>query len=229
MTPEQERELVQAQDKARQLLKAIEEKDLITIGSTEKQVSDRIYDLAFQMFGTKKHWHKRVVRTGKNTFFSYKVDPPDLPICQGDLVYLDLGPVFDNFEGDIGKTYLLGEDPVKSKLIQDLERIFAQGKEFYLDNPAMTGAQLWAKVLELTEHAGWGFGNNHAGHIVGEFSHIQRYGDSPEHRINALNHLPMHTPGADGLKRHWILEIHLVDKEGGFGGFFEDLISLPAT
>jgi Xaa-Pro aminopeptidase len=229
MIERQEQQLAQAQDKARQLLKAIEEKGLIVIGYTEKQISDRIYDLAFEMFGAKKHWHKRVVRTGENTLYSYKVDPPDRPICQGDLVYLDLGPVFDNFEGDIGKTYLLGNDPVKAKLIQDLERIFAQGKEFYLDNPAMTGAQLWEKVLELTEQAGWQFGNNHAGHIVGEFSHIQRYGDSPDHRINALNHLPMNTPGDDGLRRHWILEIHLVDKEGGFGGFFEDLISLSAN
>jgi Xaa-Pro aminopeptidase len=229
MNTELDRQLALAQDKARQLLREIEERQLIEIGATEKQVSGRIYDLAFELFGTTKHWHKRVVRTGQNTFYSYKVDPPDLAIKDGDLVYLDLGPVFDDFEGDIGKTYLIGDDAIKAKLIQDLERIFIEGKEFYTRNPNMTGAQLWSRVLELTNDAGWGFGNTHAGHILSEFSHKQKYGDSPDVRINELNHLPMNAPLPDGQKRHWILEIHLVEKMGQFGGFFEDIITLPSS
>jgi Xaa-Pro dipeptidase len=228
MNTQLDKELALAQDKARQLLRAIEERRLIEIGATEKQVSDRIYDLAFALFGTRKHWHKRVVRTGQNTFYSYKIDPPDLPIKDGDLVYLDLGPVFDDFEGDIGKTYLIGDDPIKTKLIRDLERIFIEGKKLYTSNPNMTGAQLWSSVLERTKEAGWEFGNDHAGHIVSEFSHKQKYGDSPDVRINELNHLPMNTPHPDGQKRHWILEIHLVDRMGQFGGFFEDIITLPS-
>jgi Xaa-Pro dipeptidase len=229
MSVELDGHLLQAQGKARQLLREIEARKLIAPGTTEKDLSERIYALAFELFGTRKHWHKRVVRTGENTFYSYKVDPPNLPINDGDLVYLDLGPVFEEYEADIGKTYLLGNDPTKTKLIEDLETIFRQGKSIYSTDPAMTGAQLWLKVLELTEEAGWSFGNNHAGHIVGEFSHSQRYGDSLELRISAENHLPMHTPLPDGQKRHWILEIHLVDKDGKFGGFFEDLLTLPTN
>jgi Xaa-Pro aminopeptidase len=221
-----DRQLLEAQRKARKLLEEIENRKLIAIGSTEKDITDRIYDLAFELFGTKKHWHKRIVRSGPNTVYSYKVDPPNLELKAEDLVYLDLGPVFDQFEGDIGKTYLLGSDPDKERLIEDLERIFFESKAFYARDPAMPGAQLWSKVIELSQQAGWAFGNNHAGHIVGEFSHTQRYGDLAEHRINALNNLPMNTPGSDGQTRHWILEIHLVDRNRNYGGFFEDLLTL---
>lgn len=221
-----DRQLLEAQEKARLLLKVVEDRRLIAVGSSEKAVSESIYKLAFELFGTKKHWHKRVIRTGVNTVFSYKVDPPDLTIQDGDLVYLDLGPVFDEFEGDIGKTYLVGNDPEKRRLIKDLERIYTECKHYFLSNPSMTGAELWSKVTELAEKAGWDFGNNHAGHIVGEFSHIQRYGDSPEHRINALNHVPMDAIQQGGERRHWILEIHLVDKNKNFGGFYEDLLTL---
>jgi Xaa-Pro dipeptidase len=219
-------QLLAAQRKARKLLEQTESRNLIKVGATEKEITEQIYELAFELFGTKKHWHKRIVRAGANTFYSYRENPPDLQIQKDDLVYLDLGPVFDEYEGDIGKTYLLGSDPDKERLVKDSERIFYACKSYYTENPSMSGAELWAKVLELTEDAGWKFGNNHAGHLVGEFSHTQRYGDKPENRINELNQMPMNTPGADGEKRHWILEIHLVDQNDSYGAFFEDLLTL---
>ena len=218
--------LIEAQHKAKRLLREIEDRKLITPGISEKKITEKIYQLAFDLFGTKKHWHKRIVRAGENTVFPYKADPPDRQLQEGDLVYLDLGPVFDEFEGDIGKTYLLGHDPDKERLIDDLGRIFREAKAFYLQKPEMTGAQLWSKVTELTHSAGWKFGNYHAGHIIGEFSHKQKYGDLPQHRISALNELPMDTPDIDGRKHHWILEIHLIHPQEQYGGFFEDLLTL---
>lgn len=221
-----EEKLLQSQKKARQLLKEIEHRELIRTGVTESKVTEEIYDLALNVFGTKKHWHKRLVRTGPNAVLSYHANPPDRMLEKNDLVYVDLGPVFDEFEGDIGKTYLLGNDSIKENLIQDLERIFVEAKEFYRQRPEMTGAELWSKVLELTENAGWQFGNTSAGHIIGEFSHSQKYGDSPEHKISAANDVSMAAPGIDDKRRHWILEIHLIDLDKQHGGFFEDLLTL---
>ena len=218
--------LIGAQNRARQLLREIENQDFIVVGASEKEITEKIYQLAFDLFGTKKHWHKRIVRAGENTVFAYAANPPDRQLYDGDLVYLDLGPVFDEFESDIGKTYLLGSDPEKERLIEDLERIFAEAKEFYLRQPGMTGAHLWSKVAELTENAGWKFGNSHAGHIIGEFSHKQKYGDLAHHRISPLNELPMDALDIDGKKHHWILEIHLVHPQKQYGGFFEDLLTL---
>jgi Xaa-Pro aminopeptidase len=221
-----EQNLLESQIKARQLLKLIEDRNMIRVGVSEKALTEEIYQLALEQYGTKKHWHKRIVRTGSNAALSIKADTPDRTIEQDDLVYVDLGPVFDEFEGDIGKTYLMGKDLEKQKLLHDLENIFDTAKTWYLERPDMSGAELWSKVEALTEQAGWQFGNIHAGHIIGEFSHKQKYGDLPHHRISPLNDVSMTAPDTDGRPHHWILEIHLIDKAGRFGGFFEDLLTL---
>lgn len=221
-----EKQLLESQQKARYLLNEIEKRKFLTIGTTEKEITDQIYDLAFELFGTTKHWHKRIVRTGLNSALSFKANPPGRVLEESDLVYLDLGPVFDEVEGDIGKTYLLGDDPRKKQLLEDLDRIWKEAKIYYLNRPSMTGAELWMHVQQLTLEAGWSYGSHIAGHIIGEFSHIQRYGDSPEHRINELNHVPMDSPDPDGRRRHWILELHLVNPQLEYGAFFEDLLSL---
>jgi Xaa-Pro aminopeptidase len=218
--------LFEAQQKARQLLKLVEEKGFLKIGATEKEVTEQIYELALEKFGTKKHWHKRIVRTGTNSILSFDFNPPDQTIQENDLVYLDLGPVFDEYEGDIGKTYLMGTDPKKAKLLVDLERIWGESKAFYLKRPSMTGAELFAEILSLSSEAGWAYASEIGGHIIGEFSHKQRHGKLPEHYINELNNLPMDTLLEDGSKRHWILELHLGDPDQQYGAFFEDLLTL---
>jgi hypothetical protein len=38
----------------------------------------------------------------------------------------------------------------------------------------------------------------------------------------------MNGPADDGQPRHWILEIHLLDPTGMFGGFYEELLK-PAA
>ena len=42
----------------------------------------------------------------------------------------------------------------------------------------------------------------------------------------------MHAPGPGGEPRHWVLEVHLLDPPGAFGGFYEELLepgeSLPS-
>jgi hypothetical protein len=38
----------------------------------------------------------------------------------------------------------------------------------------------------------------------------------------------MNTPDVDGRPRNWILEIHLLDPTGAFGGFYEDRLTTPA-
>jgi hypothetical protein len=38
--------------------------------------------------------------------------------------------------------------------------------------------------------------------------------------------MPMRRPGRSQLQLHWILEVHFVDRVRGFGGFFEELLTL---
>jgi Xaa-Pro dipeptidase len=216
--------LLEAQQKARDLLGLIEKNNLIRVGVTEKEVTDEIFELAAKEFGVSKHWHKRIVRTGINTVLTYKENPENRTIENNDLVYADLGPVFDGFEGDIGKTYLVGDDPDKKRLVADLERIFDIGKDFYVNRPSMTGAELYEFIIEECNAAGWIYGNNTVGHVVGEFSHNHMFGDGPENNIWPANTLSMTAPGKNGRQRYWILEIHLVDQDKKYGGFFEDIL-----
>jgi hypothetical protein len=65
---------------------------LVAAGRGEQAVSDQIGDLANEMFGQIRHWHKRIVRSGPNTLFPYRENPPDRIIEADDIVFADFGP-----------------------------------------------------------------------------------------------------------------------------------------
>jgi len=217
-------ELVAAQARALRLFDAIERDGLVRPGVAERQVEDQIGELAAREFGVEKHWHKRIVRSGPNSITIAGDNPPDRTIEADDIVYVDLGPVFESWEADIGKSYVFGEDPQKHRLVADLPRIFAEVQAHYRKNPGMTGAALYALAQDAAAKAGWRFGGKIAGHLVSEFAHALIPGDKALYRISPLNPTPMNNPDGKGRVRHWILEIHLVAPDGSFGGFYERLL-----
>ena len=62
-----------------------------------------------QMYGISRYWHKRIVRAGRNTLAPYDENPPDLTVGEDDIVFLDLGPVFEEWEADFGRTFVVGQ------------------------------------------------------------------------------------------------------------------------
>jgi len=52
--------------------------------------------------------------------------PPDLTLQADDILFLDLGPVFEQWEADFGRTFALGSDPLKHQLQQDVGKAFAE-------------------------------------------------------------------------------------------------------
>jgi Xaa-Pro aminopeptidase len=204
---------------------AIESTGLIAPGKTEAKLDAEIFELAKRDFGVTIHWHKRVVRTGLNALTTYYDDPPLRTLGPDDIVYLDFGPVFAEWEADMGRSYALGTDPDKKRLIADLPRVFEIVKAHYRASPDITGAGLYAFAQRAAHDAGWEFGGKIAGHIVGEFPHAQLVpGDRDRHRIAPANPKRMRDPDSNGRERFWILEIHLVDGAGQFGGFYERLL-----
>ncbi|MFD5813747.1 M24 family metallopeptidase [Streptomyces sp. NPDC127038] len=218
--------LLDAQTKAVRLFAEIEERGLVAPGQGERAVSDRIRDLANELFGTTRHWHKRIVRSGPNTLLPYKENPPDRLIGADDIAFADLGPIFEEYEADFGRTFVLGDDPVKHRLRDDLPRVFAAGRRFFEADPDITGKRLYAEVERLATEAGWELGGWHAGHLVGEFPHETIEGAHVESYIAPDNDTPLRRTDRTGRRCHWILEIHLVDREHGFGGFHEELLDL---
>jgi Xaa-Pro aminopeptidase len=219
-------QLLDAQAKAEALFHEVEARGLIAPGVNEVDVSDRIRDLAHELYGVSRFWHKRIVRAGENTLLPYKHNPPDRPIAADDIVFLDFGPLFEEWEADFGRTFVLGADPGKLRLRDDLATIFAAGRRYFEADPEITGEQLYAEVTRLAEAAGWEFGNRHAGHLVGEFPHERINGDEIGYYITPGSTEPMRRLDRAGRLCHWILEVHLVDRARGFGGFYEELLDL---
>jgi Xaa-Pro dipeptidase len=223
--PTTREKLIEAEEKAWQLFKAIEERGLIVSGKTEKQLNAEIYTLAKEQFGIEKFWHKRIVRAGKNTLQPYNENPPDLILRDDEILFFDFGPLFEEWEADIGMTFVIGNDPLKTKLRDDVEKAWRETREWFLKKEKLTGAELFEFTKYLALKYGWTFGGEIAGHLIGKFPHEMGLADGKfELYVHPENHIDMFAPDKNGNKRNWILEIHFIDRDKEIGGFFEQLL-----
>jgi Xaa-Pro dipeptidase len=220
------RALLQAQDRAQALFDEVVAAGLIAPGKLESELATEIVDLARSRFGVSRHWHKRIVRAGENTMMGYYDEPAERRIEADDVVYLDFGPLFETWEADFGRTYALGSDPAKHRLVADIGAAFERGKAFYRDTPALTAGGLYDHVVDLATKAGWEFGAETAGHLVGHFPHERDPHDLKRFSIRHGNPISLREPDADGNPRNWILEIHFVDRKRRIGGFYEELLTV---
>jgi Xaa-Pro aminopeptidase len=120
----------------------------------ESGLNTAVYDAAKKDFGIIKHWHKRVVRSGKNTLAIFHDNPPDLVIQEDDIVFIDLGPVFEEWEADFGRTFVLGNDSQKHRLKADLSKTFIEVEKYFSEHPDVTGAELFAFAQERATNLG---------------------------------------------------------------------------
>lgn len=219
-------ELRLAQGKAERLFHEVEARELIRAGISESRLNQEIYDLAKEMYGISTYWHKRIVRAGTNTLLPYAENPPDHTLQEDDILFLDLGPVFEDYEADFGRTFVIGSDQAKLKMRDDVAKAFADGKRYFNDHPEITASQLYAYAVSLAEKYGWEFGGPIAGHLIGQFPHERIADDKITLYVHPGSNLRMRSTDDKGRLRHWILEIHFVDRARGIGGFFEELLTV---
>jgi Xaa-Pro aminopeptidase len=220
------RSLIAAQNKAQALFEEVIGGGLIQAGKLESELTAEIHALARSRFGLRRHWHKRIARSGPNTLLTYHDDPADRRISSDDIVYLDFGPVFDEWEADFGRTYALGSDPKKHRLVADIAAAFQRGKELYHQTPDLTAGALYDFVAALAAPAGWEFGAPTAGHLIGHFPHEISPTDARRFSIRHGNNQRLREPDDNGMARHWILEIHFIDRTSKIGGFYEELLTI---
>lgn len=216
--------LFEAEKKALEIFQEIENRGLIKAGITELDLNTSILELAQELLNTRTFWHKRIVRAGKNTLLPYKHNPPNLVIQDDDILFFDLGPVLEKWEADIGKTFVLGNDKTKLKLRDDTLRCWKEGQAFILKNSGATGAKVYQFTKNLAAKYGWEFGGEHCGHLIGIFPHEKLQGEIKRNYLHPENHEPINLKNHQGETRYWIYEIHLVDKEGEIGGFYEGFV-----
>ncbi len=215
-----------AQQQSIALFNSVDEKGLIISGKSEAQLIEEIVQIAKSDFGIEKYWHKKIVRAGINTLQPFSGNPPDRIIQDDDIVVLDFGPIFDGHEADLGRTYVIGNNPLKLQLQKDVEAAWHEAKSWYLKQNSLTGAQFFNYVIYLTKRYGYEFGNEIAGHIVGPYPHEQP--DDPKDLcldIHPENHSSILGNDKHGNSRHWILEIQFVDRINNIGGFFEQIVN----
>lgn len=214
--------LGEAQEMALGVLARANTDGLFRSGVTELELSREIQALGCEMYGQFRHWHKRIVRAGANTLSPYKEDLTDLPITEDDILFVDMGPVFDGWESDVGRTFVIGEDERKLQIRDNVTLAWNEGRQFFKDNRnSATGADLYWLAVELARSMGYEYGGPHAGHLIGNFPHERVQGNEISNYIHPENKTRLSDPDGHGNSRNWIFEIHFVDRKRQYGAFFE--------
>jgi hypothetical protein len=65
--------------------------------------------------------------------------------------------------------------------------------------------------------------------LLGRFPHERRPQDPKHFSIRHENSIPLREPDEHGASRHWILEIHFIDRAREIGGFYEELLTVYAA
>lgn len=217
--------LLDAEITAIKLFEAVEKNNLIIPGKSEAQLASEVSDLALEKFGIRDHWHKKIVRTGVNTLATYSENPSNKIVGDDDILFIDFGPIVEGYEADLGRTYVIGNDPIKLKLKSDVEKAWYEIQAWYQMQTSLKASDMFQYVVGKAGEYGWTFTGEIAGHIVGKYPHEQPPDPkSFELDIHPSNHNDMFLLDANGNKRYWILELQFVDMEKEIGGYFEQLL-----
>jgi methionyl aminopeptidase len=164
--------------------------------------------------GSQKGWHKILVRFGPNTIKNFE-DPSEreVRLRDGDIFFLDIGPVWGDTEGDGGETFVIGEnpDPDMKRCAVDVKRIFALVRDQWMSS-GMNGKELYDFAYKATADLGWVLNMELTGHRLSEFPHSAYYDGT----LAAVSIRP--SPNL------WVLEVQIRHPTKPIGGFFEDLL-----
>ncbi|MES2963581.1 MAG: M24 family metallopeptidase [Bdellovibrionota bacterium] len=181
-------------------------------GMTEKDAAVLLKE-ALAAAGIDKIWHPPQIRFGKNTTKPFAV-PGDKTIAlqSNDIFFLDIGPVFEGYESDVGETFVVGNDPDQHRIAADSKAIFQEVQRHWRES-GESGPELYRFAETAAEKRGWRISFEGAsGHRISEFPHSVHW----RGKLKTFESRP--SPD------RWILEIHLLHPEGHYGAFFEDLL-----
>jgi methionine aminopeptidase len=215
--------LLLAQEQTIALFKAVEQTGLITPGKTEQQLNDEVVKLAREVFNIPNFWHKKIVRAGVNTMQPYGGNPPNVVIQEDDIVILDFGPIYNGYEADVARTYVIGNNPLKQKIKTDVEQAWHEVNAWYKQQTKLTGAECFNHIQSVARSYGYEPVGEIAGHIVGPYPHEQLADGDLGLDIHPDNHQDMFLKDPQGNDRNWILEVHFADPANNIGAFFEQM------
>lgn len=194
-------------------LRVIEEAAKLVHPGMRESEAKRLVNRIQKEMGSPKFWHPPQIRFGENTLLPFnKVGLKDPALGENDIFFFDIGPLFDDHEGDVGRSFAVGNDSEMRNCVKDVESIWHEVREHWLDQE-VTGEKLYAFAAQAAERRGWRLSLEKAnGHRVADFPHAARARGS----IEAFPKKP--------AANRWILEIQIRHPRRPFGAFFEDLL-----
>jgi methionyl aminopeptidase len=167
-----------------------------------------------ERLGSHKGWHKILIRFGPNTIKNFE-DPSErgVKLENGDLFFVDIGPVWGDTEGDGGETFVVGDnpDPDMKRCAEDVKKIFHIVRNQWLQS-GMTGKELYDFAFKTAADLGWVLNMELTGHRLSEFPHSAYYDGT----LAAVSIRPS--------ANLWVLEVQVRHPTKPIGGFFEDLL-----
>jgi len=162
--------------------------------------------------GMLRGWHDVYVRFGTNTTKTFgAASDPGIVLGEDDIFFLDIGPVYQQWEGDGGETFLTGTDPEMAHCAEDARTLFHVVRKKW-ESDGWTGKQLYDFAQSEAQAMGWELNMDLSGHRISDFPHAAVYDG------------PMATLGFCPSPLLWVLEIHLRHPTRGFGAFYEDML-----
>lgn len=162
--------------------------------------------------GLLRGWHGVYLRFGANTMLTYwDKDAPDVVLRDNDIFYIDIGPVWEKWEGDGGDTFVVGNDPEMQRARTAVREVFDSVHEKWRKE-SVTGAALYRYATGVAGSMGWELAPRVDGHRLGDFPHKAFHSGT----LAATSF----TPATD----LWVLEIQIRHPRLPFGAFYEDLL-----
>jgi Xaa-Pro aminopeptidase len=165
-----------------------------------------------QQAGMRRGWHAIHVRFGPNTLKPFGVpSEPGVRLGDDDIFFLDIGPVWQGWEGDAGDTFVVGHDADMHRAARDVRRVFDEVHETWRSQ-GLTGEALYRHAAATAASMGWELNLEMSGHRLADFPHAALYdgtlASAPFRPSTAL----------------WVLEIQIRHPERPFSAFYEDLL-----
>jgi Xaa-Pro aminopeptidase len=201
--------MLEIRTKAQQAVCRIAEQ--VQPGMMEEDANTLVINTLKEM-GATKAFHKPYIRFGSNTTKTFGADS-DKGICLGedDIFFIDVGPVWDGYEGDAGETYVTGTNPKFKRCALDAKKIYESVARKWKEEKS-TGVELYDFAQQMAQDLGWVLNLDLGGHRLGDHP-------SEEHYNGPLSQISFHpSPNI------WMVEIHIRDTGNQFGAFYEDLL-----
>ncbi len=170
--------------------------------------------------GASASWHSPVVKCGRHTA------SPSSTLFRAilkkeDVVIVDVGPVVDQFAGDYGITFALGDQPPAREMIASCRHVLDEAGRRICSGAIHSPREIHDILDELVRASGFrsAMKRDEMIHPMpgrGRTSRARVAADFAAHSIRGR----FHRADEAGLKGPWCIEVMLTG--GRFGAFFED-------